>query len=186
VAEPVQVEIRVAGPKAEADRIKGLIDRACEGDASVVLELRKALDQQPGLWRAAGDLARTAEAAWVQRYAGTNLYVRESIGRRVRELRRDLLGEAPSPLVRLLVDRVVCTWIGLAYSEAVHARTMLEQTFQQGEYYQERIVRYQRLHLAAVKALATIRRLEQRGPLVAVGQVNVAEQQVNVAAPPAG
>jgi hypothetical protein len=48
---------------------------------------------------------------------------------------------------------------------------------------QERVDRCQKRYLAAIKALAQLRRLEQRGPLVAVGvgQVNVAERQMNVA-----
>jgi hypothetical protein len=60
---------------------------------------------------------------------------------------------------RLLVGRIVCTWLGVQYAEAQHARTMREQTFDQGAYYQERIVRYQKPHLAAVKALAQLRRV---------------------------
>ena len=181
MAEPTEIAIRIDGTKAEVERISALIERAQQGDGAVVPELRKVLDQQPHLWRAAGDLARVTESAWVQRTAGDNLLFRESIARRVRELRRELQGEAPSPLVRLLVDRVVCTWIGLQYCEAVHARRMLEQTFDQGEYYQRRLVRYQRMHLQAVRSLATLRRLEQRGPLVAVGLA-----QVNVSAPAPG
>lgn len=157
--EATTVELRVAGTDAEAARIMGLIRRAEEGDAAVVLELRKILDQQPHLWRAAGDLARTTESAWLQRIAGENLFFRESVVRQTRAMRRELLGEAPTVLERLLADRVVCSWLGLQYAEAHHARTMREQTFEQGEYYQRRLVRYQRMHLQAIRALATLRRV---------------------------
>jgi hypothetical protein len=183
VPESVPVEVRIAGTDAEAEQIMGLVRRAEQGDATVVLELRKVLDQQPRLWRAAGDeggvvpqLAHTTESLWLHRIAGDNPFFRESIARQTRALRRELLGEAPAPLEKLLVDRIVCTWLGVQYAEAHHARTMREQTFDQGAYDQERILRYQKLHPAAVKALAQLRRLPR--PVV---RVNVAERQVNVA-----
>ena len=117
------------------------------------------LDQAPELWREAGDLARVTESLWLQQIAGDNLFFKEAVSRQAKALRRELLGDAPTPLERLLVDRVVCTWMGLHYAESKHAGTMQEQTFQQGEYYQDRIVRYQRMHLAAVRALAQLRRV---------------------------
>ena len=178
MAEPTELEVRIGGTKAEVERIGALLDRAQQGDAAVVLELRKVLDEQPHLWRDVGDLARVTESAWIQKTAGHNLFFRESLTRRVRALRRELQGEAPSPLARLLVDRVVCTWIALAYAESVYARGIPEHSLEQGQYLQERVSRYQRLHLASIRALATLRRLEQRGPLVAVGVA-----QLNVAAP---
>ena len=157
--EPFVVEVRIPGTGAEAERIMGLVRRAEQGETQVVPELRKVLDHYPRLWQEAGDLARVTESVWLQQMAGTNAFLRESVSRRAKALRRDLLGDAPTPLERLLVDRVVCTWLGLHYAESKHAGTMQEQTFQQGEYYQERIVRYQRMHLAAVRALAQLRRV---------------------------
>lgn len=163
MSEPTMVDVRFPGPKAEADRVRGLVERAQQGDSAVILELRKVLDQHPDLWQAAGDVARVSESAWLQRLAGEQLFFKESVTRYVRALRRDLLGAGqpggPTALERLLVDRIICTWLGLQYAEAVHARTIKEQTFDQGVYYQERIVRYQRMHLAAIRALAQLRRV---------------------------
>jgi hypothetical protein len=72
---------------------------------------------------------------------------------------RVLLGEAPAPLERLLVERVVSTWLGLHFAESVHARTMQTRAYDQGAYYQERVVRYHKMHLAAIRALAQLRRV---------------------------
>ncbi len=162
--------------KREADRLMALVDRANQGDTSVLPALRKVFDEHPALWEEQGDLARVVEAAWLKRMCGKDELFKESVSRTLRALRKEVRGPTPSPLERLLVDRIGVCWLALHYAEAIYAQSMGDTTLKQGEYYQDRIDRSQKRYLAAIRALAQLRRLQL--PTV---QVNVAEQQVNVA-----
>jgi hypothetical protein len=90
---------------------------------------------------------------------------------------RELRGPSPSVLERLLVDRIVVCWLALHYAEIVYPQRMATLDRKWAEYYQDWIDRSQKRYLAALKALAQLRR-----PQLPVVQVNVAEQQVNVGA----
>ena len=93
----------------------GVLERAERGDLSVLPVLWKLLDANPQAWQSWGDLAMQAETAWVTLVAGPNLVLKESLTRKLVALRAELAGPTPSPLVRLLVDRIVITvgcWVG--------------------------------------------------------------------------
>jgi len=172
--------------EAEAARLTALQHRAMDGDAGALAELRKILDADPGWWERTGDVAWQAENAWLRTYAGKDEFAKEATSRKLQAMRRQLRGPQPSPLERLLVSRIVLCWLTLNYAELCYASLLRSEHgvgLDSSVHGQERIDRCQKRYLAAIKALAQLRRLEQRGPLVAVGQLNVAEQQVNVAAP---
>ena len=84
---------------------------------------------------------------------------------------------SPTPIERLLVDRIVLCWLHLHYAEALYAQNMLQLSLMQHEFYQRRLSMAQRRYLSAITALAQVRRLQ-----VPNVQVNIAEQQLNVAA----
>lgn len=111
----------------------------------------------------------------VGKYAGKNLLVRESVTRKLDQMRAELGGANPSPLEKLLVERIVATWLHLTHLEVVYAGKD-SMSLELGGYYQKAISAASKRHLAAVKALAVIRRLA----LPAL-QINVARKQVNLA-----
>lgn len=133
--------------EAAVARVNALLPGANDGDRCALAELREVLDSNPELWKALG------------------------------ALRRELTGPAPTPLERLLVDRVALGWLGLTAVEGAYHRALeggLDRS--DDEFHQKRVERAQRRYLAAIKALATVRRLG-----VPALQVNVADKQVNVA-----
>jgi len=75
-------------------------------------------------------------------------------------LRTELAGSAASPLEKLLVERVVLCWLQLHQAELAFAGAT-ERTMAQGDYHQRREVRAQARYMAAIKALATVRKLVQ-------------------------
>jgi hypothetical protein len=158
-------------------RVNALLPAANAGDGAALAELRAVLEGTPALWDHVGDLGRQAELALVRAAAGTNTVAKDAIFRRLHALRREVAGPAPSALERLLADRVALGWLGLAVAEGAYHRA-LERGLGQAddEFHQRRIERAQRRYLAAIKALATVRRLG--APTV---QVNIGEKQVNVA-----
>src|SRR5262249_2835477 len=93
-----------------AEEIRPLLLRAQQGDVSVQGPLRDLLDNRPELWQRMGDLVGHVGEALLTLASGKSLLARESIRRRIDELRADLAGPSPSPVERLLVDRVVVCW----------------------------------------------------------------------------
>ncbi len=170
----------LAGEAArQADPVNQLLRRADRGDAAAVAALKEYADTDTALWRRAGDLAQQARQAIVLALAGDNDFVGEAVVRQVAELRRELSGLAPTPLERLLVDRVLACWLYLHHTETVYIQKMKDLTMAQGEYHQRKIERAQRQYLAAIKALAQVRRL--LAPTAPAVQVNIGGQQLNVA-----
>jgi hypothetical protein len=152
---------RVADPPPD-DELRRLLQRAEGGDAEALPALRRFLDERPGLWKEAGDLALQAERAWAALAAGPNRVVAEAIHRRLDALRAELAGP-PSPVDRLLVERVVLTWLEATYADAVSAQNAGRSLPPaQADYLQRRQERVQRRHLEAVKALAQVRGLLAR------------------------
>jgi hypothetical protein len=149
----------VSGTVAEGDP-RELLGRAERGDRSTLPELRRLLDDNPQVWRRLGDLAAHAEAAWADLACGDNLVLREALARKLAELKADLGGSAPTPLVRLLAERVAACWLHLHHADAVAARARGgELSLAQLDATLKRQERAQRAYLAALKALAVVRRL---------------------------
>lgn len=165
-----------SGPTA-VDRLNALLPAVNAGDSGARDELRGVLDATPQLWTELGNLGRQAELALVRTAAGDNPLVKEAIVRKLDGLRAEVAGPHPSPLESLLADRVAITWLSLAVAEGTYHQA-LERGLSQSDdiFHQQRIERAQRRHLAAIKALAQIRKLG----LPAV-QINIADKQINVA-----
>jgi hypothetical protein len=153
-----------APPKQEEilERLQRLVQRAEQGDESVLGELRAALDVNPWVWERYGDLAQQSQGAWLQLVAGNNLLLLESARRKAEQLRGELAGPAPSPLERLLIERIVATWLQVHYSDASYAQLKGTNPAQHTAALQRQNSAQQR-YLQAVKALATVRKLLRPG-----------------------
>jgi hypothetical protein len=161
-------------PLKEIDK---LIQKAEKGDRKVLPALRKLLDTHPGLVDFYGNLAAAARDALVKRIGGEkNLAVREVYTRKLDAMGQELAGPSPSPMERLLADRIIMCWLHLYYAEAISTQNMGDLTLRQAEFHQTRITKAHNRYLSALRALAQVRRLG-----VPAVQVNIGEQQVNVA-----
>lgn len=156
--------------------LRNVLERAQDGDESVLPALRRALKEEPKISNIFVDLAGSLESSIVSNMAGDDLMLRECLPRNLKEMRKDLTGENPSPLEKLLVERVVICWLQLQHFEMIYAQNLSKsQTLAQSDFQQKRIDRVHRRYLSAIKTLAQIRKM---GPTV---QINIAEQQVNTA-----
>jgi len=168
----------VKGRYERLEEIEGFLVRAHEGDKTVLPALRETLDMMPELARKFVEPADQVERTMVQNYAGDDLLVKEAMPRTLKLMREELVGSAPSPLERLLVERVVATWFQLQYFECLYAQNMGNLTIPQAEFHQKRIDRAHRRHLSAIRTLAQVRKLIKPGtPQVA--HINIAEKQIN-------
>ena len=144
------------------ERLRNLVRRAEQGDEAALPELRVALDANPWCWKRYGDIGRQAQAAWLDLIGGKNLMLKESVGRRAEELRAELAGPEPSPLERLLVERVVACWLQTNYADASYAQLKGNGPAQHTAALRRQNSAQQR-YLQAVKALATLRKLLRPG-----------------------
>jgi len=153
-------------------KLMALIDRAQDGDEEALPVLRKVLDEAPEVARIV-DLARNVERSIIEKMSGNDVFTQEAIPRNLKMMREELAGEQPSPLERLLGERIAVCWLELQYFEAIYAQNMGKLTITQSDYHQRRIDKAHRRYLSSIKALAQIRKM---GPAV---QINIAEKQIN-------
>ena len=101
--------------------------------------------------------------------------VREGLRAKMEALRVELAG--PSPLERVLAERIVACWLHLYHLEMGYANKD-SISLELAAHYQRSIDRAHKRYLSAIKTLAVVRKLA-----VPVLQVNIARKQVNVAGP---
>ena len=146
----------------DVDRLAELVQRAQQGDTSVIPALRDALEAAPSVWREYGDLAAQAQEAWLQLLSGTDYMLAESVRLKLSALRQELGAEGASPLEKLLVERVATTWVQASYSDILAAQ-MHGGSPRLLEAAEKRRDRAHKRHLMAIAALATVRKLLPAG-----------------------
>ena len=155
-----------------------LLEQAMAGDPDAVSILMQGFDEFPELPQRLGDLPRLSENTLIDAVAGSNAVLEEAIRRRLGKMKADLAGSDPSAPEMLLAERIGICWLQMHQSEMVHAQALKKShlSFEEAKYYERRLDQTQRRYLAAIKSLAQVRRL-----LGITVQVNIADQQVNVA-----
>jgi hypothetical protein len=123
-----------------------------------------------------GNLAKRTEQALVSAVAGKDLAVREALTYKLDLLRQEMAGPTPTPLERLLVERVVACWLQVQYADIRLAQQERELNLSQAECHQRSRDRARRRFLTAVRTLALVRLLA----------LPVLVQQINVWLPAAG
>jgi len=68
-------------------------------------------------------------------------------------------GPPPTPLERLLVERIVLCWLHLYYTETLYVANLEQLPLRQDAFYQQRISMAQARYLSAIRTLAQLRRL---------------------------
>jgi hypothetical protein len=151
-----------------------LVHAADRGDADALARLKALYARFPVL---AATVSSWQYAAEREILGTAQPGIAETFAEQANRWRKKLAGDDPSPLESLLVNRII-----LDHLHALKSEHTLQQkiagtlSFEQAEYYQKQAERAQRRLLRSVKALADVRRLMR--PAL---QVNIADQQVNVA-----
>ena len=159
---------------AKRDEVMDLLRRAEAGDESTLPMVRELMNDGP-LVESIGNLALQVQETLIRNASGKNLPFKAALGRKISQLRKDLAGETPTPLERLLAERIALCWLSLHDAEIRFAQAA-DWSIRQAAYWQDRIDRAHRRYLSAIRTLATIRKLA-----VPALQVNIARKQVNVA-----
>ena len=153
---------------AEMERV---VDRARRGDESAVPRLRELLAEFPALGDYYGDAARQALGIWVTVAAKSDLHLRESLCVKAASLRRGLAGESPGPILTLLVDRVVQSWLAANFFAATEGTAIgAAEGPKMLAFRAKRRLQAERAHLAALALLAAVgRHLPRPGPVEVAG-----------------
>ena len=170
-------------PAQKTDGLTDMLHRAMTGDASAIPELWELMKTHTGLSAVVadmGDLARKTEERIVDTAAGKNLLFKESMVRKLQSMRAELAGPNPTPLEKLLAERIALCWLTLHDTEVRLAQAN-DLTMRQNEHWQRRIDHAHRRYLTAIRTLATVRKLA-----LPVVQVNIAKRQTNIAVRGAG
>jgi len=178
VAEPAKpTPVNHGTAPRTVEGVRALLTRTVAGDESTVPVVRELLQNPALIPLFGGDLAQRVIDAFLSGLGGTDVGFREAVQVKLDRMRAELLGDAPTPVERVLVERVIACWLQVQDAELRAGRGQKDATFRQAEFNQRRMDATNRRFLAAVKTLALVRKLA-----VPVLQVNIAKKQVNVAA----
>jgi hypothetical protein len=162
----------------DPEEVKKILQRARNGDEKVLPVVRQLLQQPGAVDRLGGNLPRMAEQSLIAEATGKNAFFRESLIRQLDLLRAELAGAEPTPVERLLVDRVVACWLQLHLADLLLAQQASKFSLTQWEYHERSRDRAQKRYLSSIRMLALVRKFA--APLL---QVNIARKQVNVVTP---
>ena len=147
--------------------------RAQQGDKSVLPEVMSFLDAADA--EAMSPVAQSTEDALLASMYGNNLLAVEDTRRQLARLRRDLEGDCPTPLEKLLIERIAQCWLQVHHQESQYAKNQARIPERSHSTWQSRLDHAHRRYLSAIKSLAQVRRLQ----LPAV-QLNIGEKQINL------
>ncbi len=153
---PKRKEIKI--PDSQETRLE-IVTRANKGDAKAIAALPEVLDRAPEIREAIERIVEGAvERRVIESMHGDSVVVRETLRRKLADMRMELEGPSPSPIERLLVDRVVACWL---QTEAADYRATPPKgcTLAQANSLSKRQDRAHRRFLSAMKTLATVRKL---------------------------
>ena len=154
--------------------------RAVDADnptAEDMRAFRAALEKYPELWLVVGDMLANAASNFIDSFEAPKS-VKMSMEHGWEAKQKELGVDEATPLEKLLIQQVVLSWmrighVELKYTDVIHGSSA---TYERLNYRERRLNAAQRRFLRASETLARIRKMD----LPAV-QVNIAEQQVNVA-----
>jgi hypothetical protein len=160
---------------ATAAELHALVEKAQSGDSEALPRINQILDANPVIWKRLGDIGSVTEKAWVSVLAEKNPLIVEAIARTLAEMRSDLAGKNPSQIEKVLVDQIVLCWLqmqALGFGCANLERSGGTKTNRA----HVRLDLANKRHLAALKALADLRRLAP-GALVSGSTLKIFEKQ---------
>lgn len=151
-----------------------IIALADKGDAAALARLKEVYAELPALAGHLTGMQYNAENDALALYAPG---ARETLLAQVRKMRKELAGDDPSPLERLLANRIVLDWLHTYEADRQYTLKPGEsRSLALSDFYAKQQDRAQRRLLRSIKTLAEVRKLLR--PAV---QVNIADKQVNVA-----
>ena len=109
----------------ESVTLEEVVRRCRAGDQNALVTLRRLMKEHPDLYKKHGHITAKVQAAWISALSGPDLFDREMMLTRTRELRQGLLAEGNgSHLDRLIVDQVVTSHVEQGFHGLIEARCL--------------------------------------------------------------
>lgn len=153
-------------PQTQAE-LRKVLERAQDGDEKVLPVVQRLLENPAHVTFFGGDLAGSVVDGFAEAIAEDDIGRCEAVRRKLELLRAELLGDNPTPIERMLVERVVACWLQLQEAELRYAQ---DPTITYGDD-QRCLDSITRRFLASVRALLVARKMS-----VPTVQINVNEQ----------
>ena len=158
-------------PETEIDQLRVLSKKAEGGDREARAELRRAVARcSPAVIAESSDVARRAERMLVKTISAGEPLMQETLKARLDHMRGEIAGEHPTPLERVLAERVVAGWLLVEVLEALIAaqygrdvkgrRVGPDYILQMSKILESAT----RRHFAAIQTLARVRKLQRNTP----------------------
>jgi hypothetical protein len=161
-------------PPAPGQETRALLQRAGKGDESAREAVRSLLadgDRGRDLVESFGSPAKWLVRSIVAKAAGRDLTVQEAALQKLDAVRTELEGPNPTPMERLLAERISICWFVANWYEDAFIESIKGMSIPQASFHLGRIDKAHARFLKAIRALAQVRRLVP--PVV---QVNIANQ----------
>jgi hypothetical protein len=148
----------VVAPPPELEKLNELLRLGQSNGDGTVERIQQFFRENPDLWMRVSDLAQVA-AVTVANIAGegNNALVHAYLVR-MSALQRELSGENPNPLVRLLSSHVALSWL-ISSADEVRAAECSEMSTARARYLEARSRRSSRRLESAARTYATVKRL---------------------------
>jgi hypothetical protein len=167
--------------EARIEHLEGLSGKAEAGDKKARAELRRVVAEcSPAIIAEASNVARRAEVMLTKTIAAGEPLLAETLEMRLSHMRDEIAGEHPTPLERLLSERVVAGWLLVEVLEALVSAqfSRVNSNHRVGPAYIMQMSKIlesaTRRHLAAIKTLAQVRKLQANTPAAVFNtQVNI-------------
>ena len=134
------------------------VELARRGVREILPRLRQMLDEHPELVKQYGDLAKRTEQAWLALF-GPDLFTQETTARQLEARRQELADGKPSPLERLVIERVVACLLQVLYFDSREAVGQGVESPEMAAFRLKRQAQANKQLLAAVKSLSELRKV---------------------------
>lgn len=181
MGKPAEVYLEISDQERYR-KIKAIVEKTNKEKpkSEDVRELRRMLQEDPKLWRVAGDFSAHALYKITSDIEATP-FVIESVRAGIDKLKEDLDYELSPPLKKMLINQIALCWLRLNMLEHTHwVKTWESHSTETGLYWDRRLMTAQRRFTSACETLARVRKLSRNTPAL---QINIAAeggQQVNI------
>jgi hypothetical protein len=143
--------------------LQWLLGRADQGDRKALPRLKHFLNKHQDVWVEVEALALQIEQTWLVTVAGSDPVLTESINQALTAMRAELSGPSPSQLEKILVERACLTRLQASYIDYIDAQNkdQIRSPAREADR-QRRHNRAHHRHLAAVRKLELVRKLQGR------------------------
>jgi len=143
----------------DRDEFDAVVERATAGCPEALRELQHLLKRNPAIYERLGDLSHHVQQCLVDLVAADSMLAQESLRLKILDLRCQLGNGDVDLLQQLLIDQVITTWLDVHFQQIGFSQP--RESKPDTRHWQWQLDRAQKRHLAALKALAEVRKFSE-------------------------